>query len=90
MNADRKYFEDEKMQALLEENNTQMQQELAKAFHVDQFLVIRCRHGMGMAQKLGNWMQCELTESRMKCQKIPFRNFSKATKKLLPALTCIW
>lgn len=65
-----KKFEDEKLQALLDEDNKQTQQELAEALNVDQSVVSRRLHGMGMIQKLGNWIPHELTERQMECRKI--------------------
>lgn len=62
--------EDETLQALLDEDNTQTQQELAEALHVDQSVVSRRLRGMGMVQKFGKWLPHALTERQMECRKV--------------------
>ncbi|GJQ75931.1 hypothetical protein Trydic_g17990 [Trypoxylus dichotomus] len=59
-----KKIDDEKSQALLDENNIQTQQELAEAFNFDQSVISRYLHGMGMVKKLGNWIAHELRQKR--------------------------
>lgn len=58
-----KKFEDEELQALLDEDNTQTEKQLAAALNVDESTVSRHLHAMGKIQKEGKWLPHELSES---------------------------
>ncbi|GJQ87268.1 hypothetical protein Trydic_g8777 [Trypoxylus dichotomus] len=51
-----KTFEDEKLQALLNEDSTQTQRELAEVLNLDQFVVSRRLHGMGIVENFVSWV----------------------------------
>jgi len=54
-----KKFEDKELEALLEEDQNQMQEELAESLGITQAVSVRLR-AMGMIQKQGNWVPYEL------------------------------
>lgn len=56
-----KKFEDAELEALLDEDPCQTEEELAETLNVDQSTVSRRLHKMGMVQKQGNWVPYELT-----------------------------
>ena len=53
-------FEDEELEALLDEDSTQTLKELAEALSVAQSTVSTHLHALGMIQKQGNWVAYEL------------------------------
>lgn len=55
-----KRFEDEELEALLDEDACQNQQDLAKSLGVDQATISRRLKALGFIQKLGNWVPYEL------------------------------
>ena len=55
-----KKFEDKELEALLEENQSQTQEELAESLGVTQQVVSVRLRAMGMIRKQGNWMSYEL------------------------------
>ncbi|GJQ74341.1 hypothetical protein Trydic_g21223 [Trypoxylus dichotomus] len=77
----------EELQALLDEDNIQTQQELAEALNVDQSVVGRRLHGMGMFQKLENWISHESTERQMECRKM---TYPKTIRKEFSTSACDW
>lgn len=50
----------EKLQASLDEDNTQTQQELSEALNIDQSVVYRYIFRMWMVQEFGHWIPHEL------------------------------
>lgn len=60
-----KKFEDVELQALLDEDSSQTQKQLAEALQVDQATVSRRLHALGKIQKEGKWVPYELTERNM-------------------------
>lgn len=65
-----KRFEDTEMQALLNEDDTQTQEELAEALNVDRTTVSKRLKAMGKIQKCGKWVPHELTERQQEKRKI--------------------
>ena len=55
-----KVFEDAELEALLEQNSCQNQEELARSLGVTQQAISKRFKAMGMIQKQGNWMPYEL------------------------------
>ena len=55
-----KVFEDAKLEALLEQDSCQNQEELARSLGVTQQAISKLLKAMGMIQKQGNWMPYEL------------------------------
>ena len=55
-----KVFEDEELEALLEQDSCQNQEELARSLGVTQQAISKCLKAMGMIQKQGNWVPYEL------------------------------
>ena len=51
-----KKIEDAELQALLDEDSTQIPKQLAKAFGVDQGIISRCLHAIEKIQKKGKWV----------------------------------
>jgi len=68
-----KKFEDKELEALLEEDQSQMQEELAESLRVTQQAVSVRLRAMGMIQKQGNWVPYEL-----KPRDVERRDFSLA------------
>ena len=58
-----KKFEDAKLQALLDENQTQTLEELSKVLNVSPMVVSKRLHAMGKIQKEGKWLPHELSEN---------------------------
>lgn len=57
-----KQFEDEELQALLDENPCQTQKELAEQLEVTQVAISNRLHALGKIQKEGKWVPHELSE----------------------------
>ncbi|UYV74405.1 CNOT6L [Cordylochernes scorpioides] len=57
-----KKFEDEELQALLDEDNDQTQEQLAASLKVTRQAVSLCLYAMGKIQKEGKWLPHELSE----------------------------
>ena len=55
-----KVFEDAELEALLDEDSCQTQQDLAGSLGVMQQVISKCLKDMGMIQKQGNWVPYEL------------------------------
>ena len=55
-----KVFEDAELEALLEQDSCQNQEELARSLGVTQQAILKRLKTMGMIQKQGNWMPYEL------------------------------
>lgn len=55
-----KKFQDEELEALLDEDACQTQEELSKLLEVDQRTISRRLKSLGFIQKLGNWVPYEL------------------------------
>lgn len=64
-----KTFEDEDLEALLDEDNTQTQSELATALNITQQGVSKRLKALGLIRKLSYWVPHELTERQMECRK---------------------
>lgn len=64
-----KKFEDEDLQALLDEDDAQTQEQLAEKLNVTQKAVSLRLHQMGKIQKEGIWVPYELTERNMEKRK---------------------
>ena len=62
-------FEDEELQALLDEDDAQTQEQLAEKLNVTQQAVSLRLHQMGKIQKEGRWVPYELTERHMENRK---------------------
>jgi histone-lysine N-methyltransferase SETMAR len=65
-----KKFEDSGLQALLDEDDTQTQKQLAEALNVDQKTISNRLKAMGKIQKCGKWVPHELTERQQENRKI--------------------
>ena len=57
------------LQALLDEDNSQTQKQLAEQLSVSQQAVPNCLREMGKIQKVGRWVPHELNERQMERQK---------------------
>lgn len=55
-----KKFEDEELEALLDQDSCQTQEELAESLGVDQATISRRLKALGFIQKMGNWVPYEL------------------------------
>jgi transposase len=55
-----KKFEDADLEALLDEDSCQTQEELAESLGVDRSTIAKRLHNLGMIQKQGNWVPYEL------------------------------
>ena len=53
-------FEDEEVEALLNEDSCQSQTELAQSLGVTQQAVLKCLSNLEMIQKAGNWLPSKL------------------------------
>lgn len=60
-----KKFEDEELQALLDENSCRTQKELALVLNVDQTTIGKRLHAMGKIRKLGKWVPHQLNENQL-------------------------
>ena len=60
-----KNFEDEELQALLDEDPTQSQQQLAQTLNVTQGAICQCLKAMGKIQKYGKWVPHQLNDRQM-------------------------
>jgi len=58
--------EDYRLQALLDEDDTQSQKMLAEQLSVSQAAISMWLHAMGKDQKIGKWMSHELNDRQMK------------------------
>ncbi|GFW22341.1 mariner Mos1 transposase [Trichonephila clavipes] len=65
-----KKFEDAELQALLDEDDGQMQEHLAEQLNVDQSTVSRRIKAMGKIIKVGRWVPHELTDRQQENRKI--------------------
>jgi len=61
-----KKFKDKELKALLEEDQSQTQEELAESLEVTQQAVSVRLRAIGMIQKQGNWMPYELKRETLK------------------------
>jgi len=66
----RKSFDDAELQALLDEDDTQTQRQLAEALGVQQQAISKRLRAMGKIQKCGKWVPHELTERQMENRKV--------------------
>ena len=64
-----KRFKDEELQALLDEDDTQTQQQLADALDVGRSTISIRLHAMGKIQKEGKWVPHELTERQQESRR---------------------
>ena len=64
-----KKFEDNGLQALLDENDAQTQQQLADQLNVTREVVSICLKSMGKIQKMGKWVPYELNERQQENRK---------------------
>jgi transposase len=64
-----KKFEDTELQALLDEDDTQTQEQLSEVLNVDRTTVSKRLKAMGKIQKCGKWVPHELTERQMENRK---------------------
>jgi len=64
-----KKFEDHELQALLDEDDTQTQQQLADQLNVTREAVSKRLKAMGKIQKVGKWVPHELNERQMENRK---------------------
>lgn len=62
--------EDEQLQALLDDDPTQTQQQLEKALNVSQETISRRLRAMGKIHKLGKWVPYDLNERQMENRKV--------------------
>lgn len=60
-----KTFEDAELQALLDEDDAQTQEQLAEALNMTRQGISKRLHAMGKIQKAGKWVPHELTERQM-------------------------
>jgi len=67
-----KTIEDADLQALLDEDNTQAQDQLAKALNMIRQGISKRLHAMGKIQKEGKWVPHELTERQMENRRTTF------------------
>lgn len=58
-----KKFEDTELQALLDEDDTLSQEQMAEMLDIDRAAISRRLKAMGKIQKCGKWVPHELTES---------------------------
>lgn len=64
-----KKFEDTELQAILDEDNTLTQKQMAEMLNVQQQTISRRLKAMGKIQKCGKWVPHELTERQMENRK---------------------
>jgi len=64
-----KKFEDSELQALLDENDAQTQQQFADQLNVTREAVSICLKSMGKIQKMGKWVPHELNKRSRKIEK---------------------
>ena len=64
-----KKFEDEELQALLDEDPIQSQQQLAQTLNVTRGAICQCLKAMGKIQKYGKWVPCQLNDRQMENRK---------------------
>jgi len=84
-----KKFEDKKLETLLEEDQSETQEELAESLGITQQVVSVWLRAMEMIQKQGNWVPYELKDDR--CWKTIFHlrtADSKITEKRFFVLDC--
>ena len=65
-----KKCDDEQLQALLDDDPTQTQQQLAEALNVSQETISRRLRAMGKINKIGKWVPHELNERQMENRKV--------------------
>ena len=80
-----KKFEDKELEALLEEDQSQTQEELASLRITQQAVSVQLR-AMGMIQNQGNWMLYELKPRDVERRTAD----SKTTEKRFFASDCVW
>lgn len=86
-----KKFEDTELEALLDEDPCQRQEELAETLGVDQSTVSRRLKQLGMIQKQGNWVPYELKPRDIERRFFTLRTAAQATKKKrFSASNCYW
>jgi len=87
-----KKFEDKELKALLEEDQSQTQEELAELLGVTQQVVSVRLRAMGMIQKQRNWVPYELKPRNVeRCAIFHLRTAdSKTTEKRFFASDCDW
>ena len=64
-----KKFEDEELQALLDEDPTQSQQQLAQTLNVTRGAIFQRLKAMGKIQKYGKWVPHQLNDRQMENRK---------------------
>ena len=85
-----KTIEDTDLQMLLDEDDTQTQEQLAEALNMTCQGISKRLHAMGKIQKEGKWVPHELTERQIE-NRSHFRNFAfAARKKEFSASNCYW
>lgn len=65
-----KSFEDAELQALLDEDDTQTQQQLAEQLNVNQEAISKRLHAMGKIHKAGKWVPHQLNDRQMENRKV--------------------
>ena len=76
-------FENEELEAILNEDPCQMQEELAESLNVDQSTISRLLKALVRIQKQGNWIQYELKPRDVDRQLCMFEMLLNRHKKIL-------
>ena len=86
-----KKFEDEELEALLDEDCCQTQEELAESSEVTQAAISERLKAAGYIQKQRNWVPCELKPRVVERQFCHVRNaFGTPQKEVIFASDCYW
>nr|KAF6369381.1 hypothetical protein mMyoMyo1_010727 [Myotis myotis] len=86
-----KKFEDQQLQALLDEDACQTQKQLAERLNVAQQTISDHLQAMGMILKEGKWVPHQLNERQMENQKVTSKMLLQRHKrKYFFALNCDW